>query len=261
MSDLPAHNLADVRLADLFEGTGCPVCASRTRAIDRFLESWLWEGVNDVGIRRELDASRGLCPIHVGELVASDRRHSGSMLGSAILLDAMLRVRRAEIEGVGRARGARARGRALAVAARAPDCLVCRVGHEAEAAAVDSIVRHVDDADWAEAAAQASFCLTHLGALMRSAGGGPAWRAVEGQQLERIATSHRTIGAFIAHSAYDTRHLRTPEEVASLRNVARLLGASMGHEAPAGHGDPRSRQGASTDGDRTTVASEKGEEG
>lgn len=73
MSDLPAHNLAYVRLADLLEGPGCLVCAARARAIDRFLESWLWESVNDVGARRELDGS-GIwrCPR------SATRRRSGS---------------------------------------------------------------------------------------------------------------------------------------------------------------------------------------
>jgi hypothetical protein len=225
MPDLPARNLADARLADLLEGPGCPVCAGRARAIDRYIEGWLWEGVNDVGIRRELDASRGLCPAHVGALVAADRRRPGSMLGSAILLDAMLRVRRAEIEGVRHARGARGRRRALALAARAPDCPVCRVGGEVEASAVDAIVGHVDEAAWAEATARALFCLLHLTALMRATGDAPAWRAVEEQQLGRIAVLHRTIAGFLAHSAHDTRHLRTDEEVASIAKIAALLGA------------------------------------
>ena len=253
MSDLPARNLADVRLADLLEGTGCPVCAARGRAIDRFLESWLWESVNDVGVRRELDASRGLCPIHVRELVASDRRHSGSMLGSAILLDAMLRVRQAEIEAVRRARGGRARARALAAASQDPACLVCRVGDEAEASTIDGIGRHLEAA-WAEATAQASFCVAHLVVLMRAARDISAWQVVEERQLERVASLHRTIGAFISHSAYDTRHLRTAEEVASLGRVAQLLGAS--DERPgAGHAGTRGgRQGAATDDEGTSVA-------
>jgi hypothetical protein len=227
VTGLPARNLVDVRLAGLFDEPGCPVCAARAQAIDRYLASWLWESVNDVAVRRELDDTRGLCPSHVGALVGADRQHSGSMLGSAILLDAMLRVRLRELE---RARGSsrsRSRDRALADAERAPDCLVCRHASDAETGAIEGIVRQVRDPAWADAASVAAFCLPHLVRLMRAGRDAADWRAVEERQLDRVAELRERLRGFLAHSSHDTRHLRTPEEVAAGDQVAALLGAAV----------------------------------
>jgi hypothetical protein len=226
VDELPVRNIADVHLADLFDLPGCPVCAGRARATDLYVEGWLWESVNDVASRSELDASRGLCPSHVDALVATDRRGSGSMVGSAILLDAMLRVRREELARIGSGgRRRRARTGALAKAAASPECPVCEHALSAEAAAVDGFLAHVDEPAWTSALGDAPFCLGHLVGLMRAARASAGWEAVEVAQLARVTEMHEGLCRFLQHSSYDTRHLRTPEEVASIEEVVHLLGS------------------------------------
>jgi hypothetical protein len=224
-TSLRARNLSDAHLADLLEGEGCPVCRARTTAVARYLDGWLWESVNDAGVRRDLDADRGLCPRHVGALVEADRRRSGSMLGSAILLDAMLRVRLGELQRVSVQHGSRARSRALQEALRSPACSVCRVSVEAERSTVEGIVAQLETPGWADAAADAALCVAHLARLMHAASGSPAWQEVERRQLDRLARLQARLRGFLAHSAYDTRHLRTDDEQAATGKTARALGA------------------------------------
>jgi hypothetical protein len=227
MPELPARNISDVHLADLFDAPGCPLCSARARATDRYLEGWLWESVNDVTSRAELDASRGLCPLHVQALLASDRGGSGSMVGSAILLDAMLRVRRAELERATSGRG-RGRNRALAEAARAPDCAVCEHVRGKEATTIAGFLAHLEEPAWAAALGTARFCLSHLLRVAQEARRSAGWEGVERAQLARLTGMHARLRGFLQHSSHDTRHLRTVEEVAAIEEVAQLLGPDPG---------------------------------
>src|SRR5690606_23843542 len=101
MSDLPVRDMAEVRLAELVAAPGCPGCRERQRVVERYTEAYLYESVNDVRFRGDLDAARGLCGDHVREMLRADARQSGGLLGPAILLDAMIRVR--DEEQIGRA--------------------------------------------------------------------------------------------------------------------------------------------------------------
>lgn len=221
---LRVRSLADVHLADRLTGPGCPVCTARTRAVARYLDGWLGESVNDVTLRAELDRARGLCGEHTGALLAAERRGAGGRLASAILLDAILRVRAAELATARAARG-RGRGRAYAVAARPPACLVCTTAEAAEATSVAGIAGYLDDADWARAASTADFCLAHLVALLRAADG-PGAAAVAAEQTARIDGIRALLTAYGMNAAFDRRHLRRPEEAAAVDAAAQLLGAA-----------------------------------
>src|SRR5262245_25568945 len=126
---LPARDLVDVRLAAIMGRPGCPACRGRVEAERRYLDTWLYERVNDVTTRRELDRRRGLCDGHIHALLGADRGRGGGSLGTAILYEAMLRPRLAELRTAASARG-RTRGKRLAEAAAPAACVVC---HEATA--------------------------------------------------------------------------------------------------------------------------------
>lgn len=67
-------------LRESLAGTGCAICFLAARAADRYLESLLWEGVNDPGLRDVIRRSRGFCSTHSKGMV----RH-GAALGVSII--------------------------------------------------------------------------------------------------------------------------------------------------------------------------------
>ena len=67
-------------IREAFGQPGCPLCRLLARSADRYLDAVLWEQVNDIGVRSELNQARGYCPQHGWLLV-----RAGAALGVAIL--------------------------------------------------------------------------------------------------------------------------------------------------------------------------------
>jgi hypothetical protein len=70
----------DVR--DALASPGCVVCHLKANAAEHYLDSLLWENVNDPGVRRSIRKARGFCDQHAWELV----RYEGASLGVAIIM-------------------------------------------------------------------------------------------------------------------------------------------------------------------------------
>jgi hypothetical protein len=68
-------------LRDALALSGCPVCRLKAKATDRYLDSLLWENVNDPGVRTSIRRARGFCNQHAWELT----RHDAASLGVVIL--------------------------------------------------------------------------------------------------------------------------------------------------------------------------------
>jgi hypothetical protein len=220
---LPARDLVDVRLAEILSARGCPACRGRAAAERRFVDAWLYESVNDVRMRRELDETRGFCDRHIHALLAADRARAGGGLGTSILYEAMLRIRVAELSAAHAARG-RGRAKRLSDAATPPRCMVCREAATGERDVVEGLLAHLGDPAWAEAIGSAACCLPHLRELMAGGSGDPRWAPIESRQIARVHAIQRRLQAFAHHSSHDRRHLRTPEEEASVDEAAALLG-------------------------------------
>lgn len=69
-------------LRDAFASPGCAVCRLKANAAGHYLDSLLWENVNDPGVRRSIRQARGFCHEHAWELVHND----GASLGVAIIM-------------------------------------------------------------------------------------------------------------------------------------------------------------------------------
>jgi hypothetical protein len=67
-------------LRDALAEAGCPVCRLKARDGERYLDSLLYENVNDPGVRRELRQACGFCQRHAWQLV-----RPSAALGAAIL--------------------------------------------------------------------------------------------------------------------------------------------------------------------------------
>jgi hypothetical protein len=223
VADLPARDISDIHLADLFDEPGCPLCLERDRSAARLIQSLLFEGVNDVGLRRELDNARGFCRTHTHQLLAANRSQSGGTAAAAILFGAILAIRRREVERAGGATG-RSRAKRVADASLPAACPVCGHATAAERTAAGRFLRLSADPAWAEALGAAPFCLDHLLALMAVPRHPPSWAAIEAKQLDRIRTLDARLDGAAHHSSHDRRHLMTDEERAAADAAARLLG-------------------------------------
>ncbi len=222
MSPLPVRDLADAPIADAFAQPGCPLCRRVAVAEARFVDAMLYESVNDVAFRRELDERRGFCARHTHGLLAENRRRAGS-LSSAILLAAVLRVRRREV-AITLATGGRGRARRATAAARPADCPICAQGGIALGNAIGSLQRLSGDAAWFEAMSRAPFCLTHLVGLLGVGARESGWDAILEHQAARLSGLQERLDAFAHHSSEDRRHLMTDEEREAVDEVAVALG-------------------------------------
>jgi Family of unknown function (DUF6062) len=225
--ELPARSLADVKLAELFDGTGCPLCLQRSRSAAGYVRAFLYESVVDVGFRRDLDRSRGFCQPHARLVLAVNRREAGGTLGASILFGAILAVRERELEAMLRA-GPRARSRRASDAARPPACPVCRIEDESVASAIVSLHRLAADEAWERALGQGSFCLDHLIAITAGRPGGDPWDRIEGAQAGRVRDVRNRLDRFAAHSSHDRRHHLTDDEQRAADDAAGLLGGTTG---------------------------------
>ena len=68
-------------IRDAFTQAGCPFCRLLTRAAGQYIDSLLWEMVNDPDIRQALNQARGYCHQHSWMLM-----RGGAALGITILM-------------------------------------------------------------------------------------------------------------------------------------------------------------------------------
>jgi hypothetical protein len=85
-----ARDMVDARLLDALAAGGCPICRVRARSERSTMDAIINERVLDIGFRAELERAHGFCRRHVAELVPTDRRETGGILGSSLLLSAVI---------------------------------------------------------------------------------------------------------------------------------------------------------------------------
>jgi hypothetical protein len=243
-AELEAHDNLDIGLSEELFEAGCPLCRHRIAGGKRFLRSLVYEGVNDVGFRRVLERSRGLCGRHTVGLFEADRDEMGGSLGAAILLESVLRHRLEELAGVSAEPG-RARSRRLDHAAVAPDCPACAAEDDEAKHAVERLLLRLDNERWREALAAAELCLGDIVLLARAASAGEtriaSVRPVLDRQLARLAELRASLEAFAHDSTYDRRHRLAREHHVSAARATEVLGGREGWQWR--HGGAGSRHG------------------
>jgi hypothetical protein len=218
-----SRDIVDVRLLDAMAGGGCPVCAVRTRSERATMDTIIDERVLDIGFREDLERRTGFCRRHVAELVATDRRRTGGILGSSLLLAAIIDRRLAPARDGLRHTGRRRRASANAATKR-PPCIACSQGEVAARTAIERLAERTDAPDWVTVIAEAPFCLDDLLAFWAVAGGRATVEPVMTRQLERFAALRDRLNGFADHSSHDRRHLMTDDERTAADEATRLLG-------------------------------------
>jgi len=218
-----ARDIVDVRLLDALRLGGCPVCAVRARSERATLDAIINERVLDIGFRAELERSQGFCRRHVAGLLATDRRETGGMLGSSMLLAAVIDRRTGDLEAAigSRGRGLRAR---LRRARERPPCIACSQGATAVETALARLAERAADPGWADAMGAATLCLDDLLALWATAGPDPAFEPIARRQLTRFADLRRRLDGFAQHSSHDRYQLLTDDERSAADEATLALG-------------------------------------
>jgi hypothetical protein len=226
-ADPRASDIVDSRLLDAMREGGCPICAVRARSEKATMDAIINERVLDIGFRADLERKHGFCRRHVAELVPTDRRETGGILGSSMLLSAVIgrRIDRAR-DGTGSV-GSRIPMRLRRVPAR-PPCIACSQGEIAVATALARLADRSSDGAWATVLADSPFCLDDFLLLWQKAGSRRGFEPVARRQVERFEDLRRRLDGYAHHSSHDRIQLMTEEERTAADEATRSLGGD-GH--------------------------------
>ncbi len=181
------------------------------------------ERVLDIGFRADLERRQGFCPRHVAELVPTDRRETGGILGSSMLLSAVIDRRIDPLRAAATPARRRMRMRS-APARRRPPCIACTQGATAVETAVSRFADRTDDPDWAEVLGGTAFCLDDFLLFAETAGSRPGFEVIVGRQLARFEDLRRRLDGYAHHSSHDRIQLMTEEERTAADEATRILG-------------------------------------
>ena len=209
----------------LHEQEGCPICHYGRLAGRKYLDSVMYESVNDYGLRQQLTKTMGFCTFHSQEMLT----FPGSKLGAAIIEQAMLKEALRRMKTASPERNSFfSRSGKTSLADRAPDqstCPACKHERAAELRAIEELLSQWDDA-WAGLLENTGgLCFNHLMQMIKLA------PKSTGQSLK---TMHKRLwlnldsqlDEFIRKQDYRFRHEEISEEegVASRRTIAILTG-------------------------------------
>ena len=220
---LPAADIIDMRLLEAMRAGGCPICAVRARSERATMDTIINERVLDLGFRADLERKQGFCRRHVAELITTDRRETGGILGSSLLLSAVIDRRVGDLGAVVGAKGRSLRAR-LKEARGRPPCVACTQGATAVETALVRFAERSRDTAWADVLAATRFCLDDLLALWSRAGSEAAFEPIIRANLARFEDLRRRLEGYAHHSSHDRRHLLTDEERTAADDATRALG-------------------------------------
>lgn len=140
---------------------GCPICSLVRASLAGFFESFLYEKVNDVGLRARFNADSGICNRHAHELLA---HHDG--LAIALLYRPILERAVGALSGQGE------------VPTNGGSCLFCESEREAEDRYLSVLTEYLDDEELERAFAPGrELCLPHYELARLRAASIPSWFA------------------------------------------------------------------------------------
>ncbi len=202
---------------------GCPICHYKRMSGHGFLDSLLYESVNDFGLRQQLTQSLGFCALHSREMLL----FPGAKLGAAILEQSMLKeaLRRIEVSKPASRRSLLGgRGRRGGDPSKHKSCPICLHEREAEQRALEELLSHWDGA-WAASLEKAGgLCYNHLTQALRLSANETTSRQLKAlhQRLWRALVAH--LDEFIRKQDYRFRHEPIQdEEREAIQRAVRIL--------------------------------------
>jgi hypothetical protein len=207
------------KLVEAMKGGGCPICRRIALDIGRAIESLMYDGVNDVGLRLRIRADMGLCQAHARQVARRNNALAGAILFADLLEQASQRCEKLKRRWGG--------GSELKQLGRQV-CIYCRDERETAKIACAVLADHADDAEVsAGMAGGALLCVAHLGMTAPQIAGRERRRAFVETHQQRYAEVVEQMRRLIASYSYDARAMPTEaEQNAWLRAIELLNGAA-----------------------------------
>jgi hypothetical protein len=219
---MPAHRphkfIGFFKLIDAMKRPGCPVCLRIIDETHHAIESFLYESVNDVGLRKQIRKDGGFCPRHCWQLATF-----GDALGGAILFDDVLQSLLPTIGNLPRH-----------PYHPPPVCLFCRSERQTLEMTLAELADQADDPELRAAwEGPAMLCLPHLSHLCQRMMRQPAARdRLIQRHLEKYQQLTGQMKRIIELQSYDHRDEPSgPEQDAWRRAIEVLVGQAALQEA------------------------------
>lgn len=200
------EDLVFARVREALASGGCPVCRLVTHAVQRFLDNFLYERVNDPEMRDELRASWGFCPEHAWALPAQ----RNPVLGVAIVYRDLVGALRDRLDAALRSRPGRRRAAEsalhLLLGPVAP-CPACLHRQRMEEVYVASLLEHSADPHVRQAlAGPAPLCLHHLVLAASLAKSAEQLKRLLEDQRQALARLEADLSELVRKHDYRFRH-------------------------------------------------------
>lgn len=134
---------------------GCPLCRMSLESVRRYLESTMYEFVNDGGVRAALRAARGYCNRHAWMVTEG----YGMVMGAAVIQRDVINAVLQAAETAPRRQGGPKIAHRLQPTA---ECPACAHQHRMEDIAIQTLLKYLDDPDMAAALDATCLCLPHF---------------------------------------------------------------------------------------------------
>jgi hypothetical protein len=227
-------------LRDALAEPGCALCRLKNHSADRFLDTLLWESVNDPARRREIRRARGFCHEHGWALVRATASVGVAIIARDVLqslLETMenaafrathpLSLRRVQ-EAVGSRRPSAATAEVVASLEPEAPCPACVWAGRMEDIYLDTLLRNLTNEDGLQADYEASdgLCLPHFRQALARVRKEAAYDALMSAQRAAWERLVAQLGESIRKSDYHHLDEAWGEEAGAwLRGVAALVGA------------------------------------
>ena len=101
------RGLGEIEIKAAMRLPGCPICRVKWQAANRYIDSLLWEGVNDTGTRMHIVRGFGYCAEHTWQLYHREMCRFGDELGTSIIYADLARHTATALDGFRTARAYR----------------------------------------------------------------------------------------------------------------------------------------------------------
>lgn len=211
-------------LQEALQKSGCPVCRLCHDAAAHYVDSVLYEYVNDPDVRAEWVAAGGLCRRH-----AETCRRSHNALGVAILFESLVRDALQGIDGPA-ATTVLLRSRIAGWFSKpgpdgaTPACLACAKELEIERESIDALLSGLRDEVLQDVfAASSGLCMAHFHRAREACHSDAISQAVANCQREALTRLVSRLDIFIEKQDYQ----RSDEELTRDEGTSRLLAIDL----------------------------------
>ena len=209
-------------LRDALNAGGCALCRQGRKASDSYLNSLIYEGVTDRGLREELREAHGLCHRHAWRIA----RRRGSVLGIAIIYQDVVNSVLSELDhpaGPSPWWRAKASDALLDRLQPTASCPACRLESDAERRAGKTLIKHLGEAEIAELyQTGGGLCLPHFRATLLGASS-RARLVLVGWQRQVMRALHGELGELIRKHDYRFTGEPIGEEADSWQRAVALV--------------------------------------